>query len=112
MKVKKREKFEKVAMAVGGLPPFKLFFFFLRKRAFLVNDDRVLNGPLGRSLRSFARTAHSAHSAHSLHSALFTGSLTHFVHSLVGQLKFLNMCSHCYRVSREHAFWRPLATRP
>ena len=24
-------------------------------------DNRVLNGPLGRSLRSFARTAHSAH---------------------------------------------------
>ena len=25
-------------------------------------DNRVLKGPLGRSLRSFARTAHSAHS--------------------------------------------------
>ena len=25
--------------------------------------------------------------------APFTGSLTHFTHSLVGQLKFLNMCS-------------------
>ena len=28
--------------------------------AILVTDNRVLNGPLGRSLRSFARTAHSA----------------------------------------------------
>ena len=28
-------------------------------------DNRVLNGPLGRSLRSFARTAHCAHSLHS-----------------------------------------------
>ena len=32
-------------------------------------DNRVLKGPLGRSLRSFARTAHSAHSAHSLRRA-------------------------------------------
>ena len=43
------------------------------KGAFLVKDDRVLKGPLGCSLRSFARTAHSlAHSvqglAHSLRS--------------------------------------------
>ena len=45
--------------------------------------------------------------------APFTGSLTHFAHSLVGQLKFLNMCSHCYRVSREQTrFWRSLETRP
>ena len=35
------------------------------KGAFLVKDDRVLKGPLGRSLRSFARTAHSAHSLRS-----------------------------------------------
>ena len=77
---------------------------------FLVRDNRVLNGPLGRSLRSFARTAHSAYS---LRSTLFTGSLTHFAHSLVGQLKFLNMCSHCYRVSREQTrFWRSLESRP
>ena len=33
--------------------------------AFQVKDDRVLKGPLGRSLRSFARTAHSAHSLRS-----------------------------------------------
>ena len=44
---------------------------------------------------------------------LFTGSLTHFAHSLVGQLKFLNMCSRCYRVSQEQTrFWRSLETRP
>merc|ERR1712074_411491 len=43
----------------------------------------------------------------------FTGSLTHFAHSLVGRLKFLNMCSCCYRVSREQTrFWRSLETRP
>ena len=28
--------------------------------------------------------------------APFTGLLTHFTHSLVGQLKFLNMCSLCF----------------
>ena len=33
-------------------------------------DNRVLKGPLGRSLRSFARTAHSTHSTHSLRSDL------------------------------------------
>ena len=45
--------------------------------------------------------------------ALFTGSLTHFALSLVGRLKFLNMCSHCYRVSKkETRFWRSLETRP
>ena len=37
----------------------------LIKGAFLVKDDRVLKGPLGRSLRSFACTAHSAHSLRS-----------------------------------------------
>ena len=45
--------------------------------------------------------------------AMFTGSLTHFAHSLVGQLKFLNMCSHCYRVLLQQTrFWRSLETRP
>ena len=45
--------------------------------------------------------------------APFTGSLTHFAHSLVGQLKFSNMCSHRYRVSQEQTrFWSSLETRP
>ena len=41
--------------------------------AFLVTDNRVLNRPLGLSLRSFARTAHSAYSLRSapLRSACF-----------------------------------------
>ena len=65
-----------------------------------------------RSLRSLApQRSASLRSLRSL--APFTGSLTHFAHSLVGQLKFLNMCSHCYRVSREQTrFWRSLETRP
>ena len=43
----------------------------------------------------------------------FTSLLTHFAHFLVGRMKFLNMCSHCYRVSREQTrFWRSLDPRP
>ena len=89
--------------------------------AFLVTDDRVLNLPLGRSLRSFALTAHAAHSLRSAFQrsaslrslAPFTGSLTHFAHSLVGQLKFLNMCSCFKRVSQEQTrFSSSLETYP
>ena len=40
------------------------------KGAFLVKEDRVFNGQLGRSRSSFVRTAHYAHSAHSLRSNL------------------------------------------
>ena len=47
--------------------------------AFLVRNNRVLNGPLGCSLRSFARTAHSAKS---LRSALFR--YAHFTCSIHG----------------------------
>ena len=100
------------------------------KGAVLVTDNRVFNGPLGRSLRSFARTAHSAHSLRSaplryarfatlaslcsLRSlAPFTGSLTHFAHSLVGQLKFMNMCSRWKRVSWEQSrFLSSVETHP
>ena len=45
--------------------------------------------------------------------APFTGSLTHFAHSLVGQLKFLNVCSGCKCVSKEQSvFTSSLETRP
>ena len=45
-----------------------------------------------RSLRSLAsQRSASLRSLRSL--ALFTGSLTHFAHSLVGRLKFMNLCS-------------------
>ena len=81
-------------------------------RAFLVGDNRILNlnRPLGRSLRSFARTAHSA-SLRLLRSlTLFTGLLTHFAHSLMGEL---NMCSRCKRVQwAQTRFWSSLETRP
>ena len=41
------------------------------------------------------------------------GLLTHFAHSLVGRLKFLNMCSRCYRVSRvQTRCLSSLETRP
>ena len=61
---------------------------FFSQRAFLVKDDRVLNLPLGRSLRSFARTAHSAHSLHSapLRYARFARSLCSQARSLAHSL--------------------------
>ena len=87
--------------------------------AFLVTDNRVYKEPLDRSLCSFARTAHSLRSAPLCYARLarslapFTGSLTHFAHSLVGQLKFLNMCSRCYHVSRvQTRCLSSLKTRP
>ena len=55
-------------------------------------DNRVLKGPLGRSLRSFARTAHSLHSA-PLCSACLARSLRSWARSLTPSwLKFMNMC--------------------
>ena len=39
--------------------------------------------------------------------------LAHLAHSLVGQLKFLSMCSCCKRFSQEQTrFWSSLETRP
>jgi len=56
-------------------------------------DNRVFNGPLGRSLRSFARTAHSAHSLRSapLRYARFAtlASLARSVHGLAHSLRSL-----------------------
>ena len=88
------------------------------KGGFLVRDNRVLNGPLSRLLRSFTRTAHSTHSLRSapqrsaaLRSALLN-SLAHFAHFLTGQWKFMNMCSRCERVSEEQTrFLSSLETR-
>ena len=58
-----------------------------------IRDNRVLNGPLGRSLRSFARTAHSAHSLRSapLRYACFAmlASLARSVHGLAHSLRSL-----------------------
>ena len=61
--------------------------------------------PLTRSAAlRFAMLASLANSVH---------RLTHFAHSLVGRLKFLNMCSRCKRVQREETrFWSSLETRP
>ena len=78
------------------------FFFPVEKRFFTffngpvsTRNNRVLKGPLGRSLRSFARTAHSAHSLRSapLRYARSVHGLAHFAHSLVGRLKIMNLCS-------------------
>ena len=53
--------------------------------AFLVKDDRVLKGPLGRSLRSFARTAYSAH----LLRIATLASLARSIHGLAYSLRSL-----------------------
>ena len=52
------------------------------KGAFLVKEDRVLKGPLGSSLRSFARTAHSAHSLRNTTLASLARSVHGLAHSL------------------------------
>ena len=51
------------------------------KGAFLVKEDRVLKGPLGSSLRSFARTAHSAHSLRNTTLASLARSVHGLAHS-------------------------------
>lgn len=63
----------------------RIYKFKYSEGAFLVTDDRVFNGPLGHSLRSFARTSHSAHS---LRSALlhYASGLTCSVHGLAHSL--------------------------
>merc|ERR1711951_255680 len=50
-----------------------------------MNFNRVLKGPLGRSLRSFSRTGHYAHSVRSATLA----SLAHSVHGLAHSLRSL-----------------------
>ena len=65
---------------------------------FLVSENCISRGPLGRSLRFFACTTHSLtpQRSPSLCSlAPFTGSLTCFAHSLVGELEFFDMRSCC-----------------
>ena len=85
----------------------------LTEGAYLVTNNRILNRPLGRSLRSFARTAHSAHL---LRSALLwyvrfamIALFAHLLHSQARSLtsltpsrtvKFIDMCSCCKRVQR------------
>ena len=68
------------------------FLVFQPACRFLVTDNRVFNKPVARSLRSFAS---------------FTGLLTHFAHSLVGQLKVWNswICVHAEIVLSQITFW-------
>ena len=63
--------------------------------SFSTRDTRVLTG------HSFAHYVCSLAPLTLLTRSAALRSLTHFAHSLMGQLKFLNMCSRCYRVSRE-----------
>ena len=64
-----------------------LWQFLINESPFLfgpvsTRDNRVLKGPLGRSLRSFARTAHSAHSLRSATLASLARSIHGLAHSL------------------------------
>ena len=69
-----------ICLSVGP----SVWLMWLTEGVFLVRDDCVLNGPLGRSLRLFARTAHSAHSLRSapLRYARFARSLCSRARSL------------------------------
>ena len=58
---------ESISFRVGcGTMVFKSAYYLNTMGAFLVTDNRVFNGPLGRSLHLFTRTAHSAHLLRSL----------------------------------------------
>ena len=94
-----------VWIGLGGSIQFLLVAYFLQRGddrldwlpevAFLVTDNRVFNGPLGRSLRSFARTYNSAYSLRSApqHSAAFRffalASLVRSIHGLAQSLHLL-----------------------
>ena len=104
-----------VWIGLGGSIQFLLVAYFLQRGdncldwlpevAFLVTDNRVFNGPLGRSLHSFALTAHSAYLLHSPARKLTLLN--------PGQLKLLNMCSRCEHISRkETRSWQSLEARP
>ena len=58
------------------------------KKVFLVTDNRVFNGPLGRSLCLFTRTNHSAHSLPELHFATLA-LLARSIHGLAYSLRSL-----------------------
>ena len=77
------------------------------KGAFLVkNTIAFLTGhSVARYVHSLAPLTLLTRAAALRSLAPFTGSLTHFAHSLVGQLKILNMCSRCKRVSQEQTFF-------
>ena len=69
--------------------------------------------PATRLLATFVRSHHSLRSLAPQRSAPFTSSLTHFAHSFVGWLKFLNISSRCNRVQRgETRFWSSVKTHP
>ena len=71
----------------------------MKKGAFLVRDNCVFKGSIGRSLRLFTHTTYSAHSLRSTRLCYararsppllvtFTGSLTHFAHYQWEQTRF------------------------
>ena len=77
--------------------PWYLFSRF-HSFSFLSSVGRISNGLLGRSLRSFATFVRSHRSL-----APFMGSLTHSANSLIGLLKFMDMCTRWKHVSWEQS---------
>ena len=87
---------------------------------FKMRLSRLETGP--QSLATFIHLYRLLRSLSSQHSALvrslhslprFTGSLTHFAHFLMGQLKSMNLCSRCNRDSRALSrFLSSVETRP
>ena len=78
-------EFKKCSMNRHVMPYLHLCAIVFFMGPVSTRDNRVLKGPLGRSLRSFARTAHSAHS---LRSAMLA-SLARSVHGLAHSLRSL-----------------------
>ena len=68
--------------------PVSIWTRWYTQRAFLVKDDCVLKGPLGRSLRFFARTAHSLTRSAALRFATLA-LLARSVHGLAHSLRSL-----------------------
>ena len=97
-------------------------WFCCSEGAFLVRDNRVFNGPLGRSLCLFVCSLAPLISLTRyavLYFAMltlltpFTGSLTPFTHSLTAKFKFFNVCLYYGHVSREETrLWWSLETCP
>ena len=90
--------------------------------AFIVTDNHVLNGPLGRLLRSFACTAHSPHLLFS--APLCYARFARLLHLRARSLTLLTplwgveiqkyvFMPRCKRVQWEQTrFWSSLETRP
>ena len=83
-----------------SFPWWKIFSSFFEERGFFFRFQLWLLVPTafltGHSVARFVRSLAPLTRFAGRHFAMFTGSLSHFAHSLVGQLKFMNLCLHIY----------------